>query len=164
MDDDLRQLGHLLWRCREHLEQIEFLLDVQHLLVAGGRDRWLARIVDQLDAAGRDLAAADGQWADLATRIGTQLGLGERATLRQLAERAPDPWAGLLTDHTAWFASQARRVAEAATRAQGSTADGLAGVRELLRDLRGAAGDGYDHGGRAVSHTGAGSLFFDDRA
>jgi hypothetical protein len=163
-DDDLRQLGQLLWRYREQLEQLEFLLDVQRLLVANGRDRWLGRVVDQLDVAALELDVLEQQRAEVLHRVTARLGLPGQASLRDLVAHSPEPWADLLADHLVWFTREVARIAEVAQQARAVVGEGLAGVQDLLRNLKGGGGTGYGHDGRPVAHIAGGSLFFDDRA
>lgn len=164
IDEDLRLLGQLLWRYRRHLEQIEYLLDVQHLLVVNGRDRWVGRVVDSLEATSQDLAALDLERSELLGRLGLGLGLTGPIDLRRLVEHAPEPWGDMLADHLRWFTQQTTRIAEASRQARTSVTEGLAGVQELLRGLRGASESGYDHGGRALVAAASTPLLFDDRA
>jgi hypothetical protein len=164
VDDDLRQLGQLLWRYREQFEQLEFLLDVQRLLAAGGSDRWLGRVVDLLDVAAADLHALEGRRVQLLGQLGPQLGLGSRPTLGELVARSPEPWGDLLADHLRWFTREVANLAALLEETRTVVAHGLAGVQHLLEQLRGSGGGGYDGGGRPVAHATAGALLFDDRA
>jgi hypothetical protein len=164
IDGELRSLGQLLWRYREKLEHVEFLLDVQHLLVANGRDRWLARAADQLRAAAEELADLDHQRSAVLGRVAFGLGRSGGLTLRELAEAAPPPWGDIFADHLSWFTAELARISDAALAARSSVEGGLAGVQQMLQALSGGGGQGYDHAGRRTAIAAAGSLFFDDRA
>lgn len=164
VDDDLKHLGQLLWRYRQDLADVEYLLDVQDLLVSGGREKWLGRTADQLRSAVERLVALDAQRAAVVQRLAPVLGLSAGATLGDLARVVPDPWAEILADHVAWFRVQLPAVGEAVARTRTSVEGGLDGITELLRTLTGAAGSGYDSIGRPVAVAAGGSLLFDDRA
>lgn len=164
LDDDLRSLGQLLWRYREHLEHVEFLLDVEHLLVTAGRDRWLARTADQLKAAAEDVAALDHERSHLLGQLALSLGRPGPLTLRQVVDAAPTPWGDIFADHLTWFTQEVRRISDAALQARSSLEGGLDRVQDVLRTLGGTGGSGYDHAGRAVASRTGNALFFDNRA
>lgn len=164
VEDDLRRLCEVLWRYRQRLEDLEYLLDVQGLLVTNGRERWLARVVDQLEVTAAELHELEGQRSAAADRAAHGLGLVGRPTLREITAASPEPWATMLSDHLAWFTPQTGRLGQQIEALRSAVGDGLAGVQELLRGLRRSGGVGYDHGGRPVAHAGASSLLFDDRA
>lgn len=164
VDDDLRHLGQLLWRSRACLEQVEYLLDVQHLLAESGMERWLGRAADQLAQASAELGALDQERAEVLFRLSVSLGRSGPLLLSDLVEHVPEPWNDIYADHLRWFTSAVARIGEASSRARASVAEGLSGVQELLRSLQGVSGSGYDHSGRAVTATAGTALFFDDRA
>lgn len=165
-ENDLRLLGQLLWRSRQCLEHVEYLLDVQHLLAEAGMDRWLSRVADEVASASAQVADLDREREPILARLAVSLDApGSLAlTLSDLVERAPEPWSEIFSDHLRWFTEQVGRISDAAARSRGSLEEGLNGVHELLRSLKGGGGSGYDHSGRPVVAGVGSSLFFDDRA
>jgi hypothetical protein len=161
--EGLRTLAQLLWSCREHLERIEFLLEVDLLLMENRRERWLARISDELRATTEDLVALDLRRTAATAEAAAHLGLDQPASLRDLADRAPQPWGDIFTDHARWFAQALVRIGAANQLTRSTAEQGLARVSELLNTIGGTRSTGYDHAGRAVAGTAGGSVFFDDR-
>jgi hypothetical protein len=163
IDDDLRTLGQLLWRHREQFEAMEYQLEVQHLLVANGGDRWLARSANDLQQAVDDLASSDGQRTVVLDRLAQTLGRPSPMTLAELARWAPAPWSDIFADQHAWFTEAVERVTVASHRARGTVEAGLRAVQDLLSILGGDSRTGYDPLGRSVPGTSSGSLLFDGR-
>lgn len=164
VDDDFKHLGQLLWHYRQALTEVEYLLDVQDLLVTAGRERWLSRAADHLRGAVDGLAALDAERSEVVRRVAAGLAVSPTTTLGGLASIAPDPWSEILADHVAWFNLQLQVVGDAVARTRSSVEGGLDHISDLLRTLAGAADSGYDAGGRRVAVPAATSLLFDDRA
>lgn len=94
------ELSALLWRERELLELLVFKLDEEHLLLQGGKSRWLqhaTREVEQVLNHVREAGLARS--VEVAT-LATEWGTAEDATLRQLAANAPaGPWGEIFAAH-----------------------------------------------------------------
>ncbi|WP_350348532.1 flagellar export chaperone FlgN [Agromyces sp. G08B096] len=98
----LHELSAVLWRERELLDVLLYKLDVERLLLATDRHRWLGRaaheiayVTDRLKEVGLARAVESGEAAE-------ELGVGADATLRELAEATEDPvWRDILEAHLA---------------------------------------------------------------
>ena len=94
------ELSALLWRERELLEMLVFKLEEEHLLLQGGKSRWLqhaTREVEQVLNLVRE--AGLGRSVEVAA-LATQWGTAEDATLRELATHAPaGPWGEIFAAH-----------------------------------------------------------------
>lgn len=94
------ELSALLWRERELLELLIFKLEEEHLLLQGGKGRWLqhaTREVEQVLNLVRE--AGLGRAVEVAS-LATEWGTNEEATLRELASHAPaGPWGEIFTAH-----------------------------------------------------------------
>jgi hypothetical protein len=92
-------LTALLWREREVLDLLLFKLTAQQLILRAGELRWLAAADREVASALQRLREFDVLRALEAHDLVRSLGVPEETSLRELAESAPEPWAGLLLDH-----------------------------------------------------------------
>ena len=146
-------LSTLLWRERELLELLVFKLEEEQLLLTAGRSKWLHHATREVEAVLGHLRTIGIERTVEASSVAVEWGLTEEATLRQLAEGAPnDTWRDVLQSHLTALTALTTQIAEvrdtnltylrAATRA---TQETLATVGA------GAGAGGYDgRGGRTA--------------
>ena len=99
----MEDLSSVLWRERELLETLLFKLEVEQLVLASGRTRWLApaaREIEEVLDAIRETELLRGLTAD---SVAADLGLGPNPSLREIAEASPEPWRTIWTDHRETF-------------------------------------------------------------
>ncbi len=145
-DVDYNRLNNLLWRYRTSLDRFEFLLEMQLMVTASGRQEWQHHMADLLD--------------DLAQRIGRldlerEVLLGGELNLSALVAAAPEMWAEILTEQQAGLTTAAERVGRLRQRNEQALAAGAAGLRRLLETLAQAAagtGDAAAAGHGAAGH------------
>lgn len=94
----LETLSSSLWDQRHALETLAYELEVEKLMVAAGRVRWLGRSAAATEAALADLMAADARRVAAADELAVAVGLEAGATIEQLAEAVPDA-GGMLRAH-----------------------------------------------------------------
>jgi hypothetical protein len=99
----LREVSAVLWRERHLLELLLFKLDEEQLVLAAGRTRWLARATREVEMVLEELRQTELERALEVGRVAAAFGLPEGASLRQLADAAPPPWQGMLTEHREAF-------------------------------------------------------------
>jgi hypothetical protein len=111
----LAQLSNLLWREREMLELLLFKLEEEQLLLAAGRSRWIARATHEVEVVLEAIGQAELVRAAEVDAVARELGLPPDTSLRELSQRAPDPWGGILSEHREKFlevTSEISRLAE----------------------------------------------------
>ncbi|MUK01438.1 flagellar protein FlgN [Vibrio cholerae] len=95
-----QDLSALLWQERELLELLVFKLEEEQLLLTSGKTRWLHHATREVEQVLERLRDAGLARAVHASAVATEWGIGDGATLRELAEAAPDgPWQELLSAH-----------------------------------------------------------------
>ncbi|MGF1599686.1 MAG: hypothetical protein ACFCVK_22695 [Acidimicrobiales bacterium] len=155
-DVDLQRVNKLLWRYRPCLERFEFLLEMQLMVAASGRQDWLVQLADLLD--------------DVATLVSTldlerETVLGTGITLSELADGAPEPWPEILAEQQAYLAATTARIGRLRHRNIQALEEGAAGLSKLLEAIAEAAGqplattDSYGGDGRRRPDGAAGVLF-----
>jgi len=116
----LDEVSQTLWRERELLDLLLCKLEVEQLVLAAGRTRWLPAVTREVEYVLAEVKQVELVRAVLVAGVAAQLGLEPEATLRELAEAAPTPWDSILEQHRIAFLA---------------TADELRAVARLNRDL-----------------------------
>lgn len=146
----LAEVSSVLWRVRELLDLLVFKLEEEQLLLAAGRPRWLTRATHEVEIVLEEIRHAELQRALEVDEAARLLGLPDAPSLRELADRAPEPWGDILREHRAAFlAATAEVSAHAEANRELLTASYLA-VRETLTGLGGRAHE-------SATYTAAGS-------
>lgn len=92
-------LSQVLWRERELLESLVYRLETEHLLLTGGRTRWLGRAAGEVEAVLESIRSTEVLRAIAADEAARDLGLPASSSLRSLADASPEPWRTILHDH-----------------------------------------------------------------
>ncbi|WP_420452478.1 flagellar export chaperone FlgN [Ilumatobacter sp.] len=94
--DELDELSRRLWLLQEQMEQLVCALDIQGLVMAHDRLRWLPTVTENVELLVDDIRTSEAERVPHTTRAARKLGLDERATLAEMAEAAGEPY------RTAW--------------------------------------------------------------
>jgi hypothetical protein len=99
------------------------------------------------------------------SRLATELGLPSDASLRQLADKAPAPWSGLLLEHRAAFLALTDEITILVQSNRELLFRGQLAVREVLSNLaegRAEIGAGVHYGARPAAPETARPLLIDE--
>jgi hypothetical protein len=116
----LDEVSQILWRERQLLDLLVCKLEVEQLVLAGGRNRWLPAVTREVEYVLAEVKQVELLRAVLVGAAAEQLGLDPGCSLRELAGAAPPPWDGILEQHRAAFLT---------------TAEELKGIARLNREL-----------------------------
>lgn len=105
-------LAQTLWREQRLLDVLLYRMEVQHLVMAAGRGRWIERAAADVDAALEELGEHELIRAMQVADVAPLLGLAADASLRQLVASAPEPWCDILRDHQQAFLELVGKVEE----------------------------------------------------
>lgn len=109
----VNDLSTLLWHERELLELLVFKLEEEQLLLTAGRSKWLHHATREVEAVLAKLRTTGIERTVEASAVAIEWGLDEDATLRQLAEGAPDlVWQDVLQSHLAALTELTVRIAD----------------------------------------------------
>lgn len=163
---DLGQLNQLLWRYRPLLERFEFLLEVQLMVTASGRQQFQHHMADLFAETADALNSLDLQRE-------VMLGHGPTGpiSLGELAADAPDPWGDILTEQQVELEAAVARVTDLRKRNTAALAEGTAGINQLIDALvessgqfqAKGAGPAYGQDGRLQQNSST-AVLFDGRA
>lgn len=145
----MEKLSLILWRERELLETLAYKLEVEQLILASGRTRWLAHSTKEVEEVLELLRETEVLRAIAADEVAEELGLAPAPTLSAIAEAAAEPWRAILDDHRTAFVTATREIAELSESNRGLITAGYRSARETLLSLGGNA-DGYSPDGSAV--------------
>lgn len=144
------RLSQVLWRERELLETLAYKLEVERMVLATGRTRWLVNVTREIEDVLEDLRATEVLRATAADEVAEGLGLTPNPSLGALAEAASDPWQSILVDHRDAMLGLAREIAETAEDAKGLITAGYRSARETLLAIGGTTTASYTPAGQAV--------------
>jgi hypothetical protein len=113
MDD----LSLVLWRERELLDILLFKLEEERLLLASGRDRWLAYAGREVATVIDSIRQTQMLRAVTADAVAADVGLATNPSLRALAEASDEPWCTILLDHRQAFVALTHQFADQAASA-----------------------------------------------
>lgn len=157
------ELSTCLWNQRQALETLAYQLQVEMLMAAAGRGRWLARSTAAAEAAVADLVAADARRVAAANELATALGLPPGATIEQLADGLPEG-SDVLRSHARHLQHLVGEVEALAEQTRGLLARNLAATTDALALLGVTPSYGPIRSGRpAMAHAG-GSMLLDTTA
>jgi FtsZ-binding cell division protein ZapB len=97
--DAATELSHHLWSLRQLLERLIYRLDVQQLLLAASRTRFLPLAAAEVDEASAAIAALDEHIRKAASDLAESVDLPPTAVLAELAEHTEPHVRQLLLDH-----------------------------------------------------------------
>lgn len=145
------KLSQILWRERELLEHLAYELEIERLVLASGRTKWLARATRDIDDTLSDIRSTEVLRAVAADEAAEELGLPANPSLAGLADAAGDPWRGILLEHRDALLGIAREIAELSEDNKGLLTAGYRSAQETLLSIGGTSAEGYTHDGRSVA-------------
>lgn len=131
----LREVSSILWRERHLLELLLFKLEEEQLLLAAGRSRWLSHATREVEMVLDEIKQTELARSVEVSAAAAALGLGPDPSLRELAEAAPEPWAGLLEDHRTAFLGLTEEIESLATANRQLLTRGYHAAREVLASM-----------------------------
>jgi hypothetical protein len=149
METPLQRLSQVLWRERELLEDLQYALEVEQLILASGRNGWLMRAATDVESVLGDLRRTEVLRAVAADDAAASLGLAPNPSLQELAARAEAPWDEILTEHREAFMAMTLAITQLADTNRDLITSGYRSARETLLAM-GEATDGYTADGSAV--------------
>lgn len=132
----LKALSDILWRERELLEHLLFKLEVEQLLIAGGRTTRLPLATKEVEDVLAAIREAElGRSVEVA-QAAAALALADDASLLELARAAPVPWDGILLEHRKQFARLTSEISDLAKSNQDLLAGSHRATQETLKSIQ----------------------------
>lgn len=106
-------LSMQLMRERDLLEVLLFKLDVQQMLLATGRNRWIHHAANEIERVLAAMPSVAVSRDALVVAVADEWGVPEATTLRELIEAAPtDAWREVLTGHLTAMTTLAEEIGQ----------------------------------------------------
>jgi hypothetical protein len=145
----MEDLSLILWRERELLEALLYKLEIEKLVLASGRSRWLATAAKEVEAVLAAVRETELLRAIAADEAAASIGMASNPSLRALAEAVDEPWRSILLDHRDAFVTYMQQITEIAAANRELLTAGQQAARETFLSLT-SLPDSYAHDGRAV--------------
>lgn len=146
-------LSHQLWTMRELLEQMVYKLEMQGLLLAAGRTRWLPFLNAEIESLMEAVNAVDAARGQASTRLARRYNLRPDVTLSELLQYVEHPWGQLLSQHRLHLVSLQAEIEDVSNANQELARRGLMRSREIIASLGDNTVDVYDTRGYAKALT-----------
>jgi hypothetical protein len=108
----MEDLSSVLWRERDLLELLLFKLEVEQLVLAGGRTQWLPAAAREIETVLEQIREIELFRAVAVDAVAELLGLEPGPTLQAIADHSPEPWHDIWLDHRAAFTTVAAQITE----------------------------------------------------
>lgn len=131
----LHEVSTALWQERHLLEMLLFKLEEEHLLLSGGRTRWLARATNEVEVVLERIREAELVRAMEVEHVAPSLRLAPGPTLSELVGAVSSPWDTMFRDHRDAFVELTAEIAQMAA----SNKDLVARGHRALQDVLGTA-------------------------
>ena len=148
----MEKLSQILWRERELLDTLLFKLEVEQLVLASGRTRWLVRAAREVENVLETIRETEILRSVAADEAAASIGLGYNPSLRALAAAVDEPWHSILLDHHDAFTAATNEVVALADANRELITTGYRSARETLMSL-GDSTEAYGADGAAVTVT-----------
>lgn len=148
--DVLERLSLVLWRERELLETLHYKLEVEQLVLASGRSRWLMHAAREVDTVLTTIRETEVLRAVAADEAAAAIGMSSNPSLAAMAEAVEEPWAGIFTEHRQAFVAATADISALADSNRDLISAGYRSARETLLAL-GESSDGYAADGSATA-------------
>ena len=143
----LNDVSNILWRERQLLELLIFKLEEEQLLLAAGRTRWLAHATREVESILDAVRTTELARAVEVDAVAADLDLEPNSSLRQLAEKAPEPWGPLFEEHRMAFLALTDEIVQLAGSNRELLARGYQSAREVLKSFGHDEADVYTPNG-----------------
>lgn len=144
LDEQLAALRHLC-----------FKFEVQESVLSGGRHQWLNETTTELERAVREVNETDRALRTALSQGAVALGLSPEATVREVAEAAPEPWGYIFGQHREDLQRSIDRVAQLSRTNRQLLSRGHAATVSALQFLGAEVPTGYGADGSAAAATGS---------
>lgn len=126
------KLSQMLWRERELLDDLAYQLEVERLLLAGGRARWLVNAARAIETTLDRLRYTEVLRAVAADEAAESLGLAPHRSLAALAGACDEPWRGILLEHRECLLALVRDIADLSQEERGLVTPAYRSAQETL--------------------------------
>ena len=133
----MEKLSLILWRERELLEALQYRLEVERMVMAGGQTRWLARAARDVEHVLDQIRQVELLRSVAADEAAAGLGLDPNPSLGGLIAAVDEPWSTILADHREAFRATSEAITKLADENRSLISAGFRAAHETLLALGG---------------------------
>lgn len=137
----------ILWRQRELLSMLLFKLEVESLVLAAGRSRWLGASTYEVELVLEQVRENELLRSLVVDDLADELDLPPAPSLADLAGALDEPWRSTFVDHRRELIAVAAEIDAVVRANRGLLTAGMRAAAEALRTVSGGT-DLYGHDGR----------------
>jgi len=149
----LNEVSNILWRERQLLELLVFKLEEEQLVLAAGRNRWLAHATREVETVLDEIKRVELERSIAVSGLGTEMQLSDSPTLSELATIAPPPWDNIFAEHRRALLELAQEIDSVAKANRDLLARGQQAAREALVAIGEIDIEAYDASGAVHDRT-----------
>jgi len=142
----MEDLSSVLWRERELLETLLYKLEVEQMVLAGGRTHWLATAAREIEVILEQVRNIELLRAVELDVVAAELGLDPSPGLHEIADRSHEPWKTIWLDHREAFTTVAAEIQKMSLSNRELLTAGYHAAQATLLSMTESAGT-YDAGG-----------------
>ncbi|MGZ4437605.1 MAG: flagellar export chaperone FlgN [Nocardioides sp.] len=142
----MEDLSSVLWRERELLETLLYKLEVEQMVLAGGRTHWLATAAREIEMVLERVRDIELLRAIEVDTVAAELGLDPNPGLHEIADRCQEPWKSIWLDHREAFTTVATEIQKMSLTNRDLLTAGYHAAQATLLSMNESAGT-YDAGG-----------------
>ena len=139
----LSELSHVLWQQRDLVARMIYRLEVQQLMLASGRTRWMNLSTEDVEHSIQDVQDQEVVRMALVADLAPLLGTDPDSSLRDLVTSTPEPWDLIFSEHHTEFLRLSAEAEDAARANAELLNHQLTDVRSLLRSYGSQPEHGY---------------------
>lgn len=148
--DDRDELSRRLWTLREMMSQLLFALEMQQLILANDRMRWLPLITETIENVVDQIRLAEAERIVISHRVARAHGLRDDASLAELAQVAPEPHGEIWRQSRLHLLAIQAEIDEFSKENQTLNRRGMGATNAVVRHLDGETAASYDPHGAAT--------------
>lgn len=157
--NDRDELSRRLWLLRNQMEQLACALEIQQLVLANNRLRWLPMVSENVEQIVADISAAEVERTAVTHRVARSLGVDPSTSLLELARVAGEPHGPLWQQTRLHLITLQTEIDQFSAENHELTRRGLASTNMVIGHLAGERHDTYDPEGAAERLAPAGTRF-----
>lgn len=141
------------------MEQLACALEIQQLVLANNRLRWLPMVTENVELVASDIREAESERVAVTQRVASELGLSPDASLLELAAAAGEPHGHTWQQTRLHLIGLQAEIDQFSSENQELTRKGLSSTNSVIGHLAGERHDTYSPDGATSRFAAAGSRF-----
>lgn len=150
----LEELSRVLWKQRELIDQLQYRLEVQQMVLVASRADRLPLALADVEAAMDAIRVVEQRRDTVVRDCAERFGLPDNATITQLRSAAAEPWKTVLAEHQQALLVQVAATEQTSAASREFATRGAAELRGVLNEITGnSSTTAYGPTGARAAHS-----------